>query len=181
MLVRSPAGPIQRAFTGLLGLLDLKGSELAPNAMAGFCQPTIDIARYIRAGVTKTTQFSGTLTALSATASYQGSTVPFVVPDGRAWLIRDITATINLLNPDTLESFGISILTSATAGFGPISLESVKGDWAPAVASLPLASFIPTEPYILTAGNLIGISYGGNAVAANRLFSLCASYVDVPL
>ncbi len=183
MIVRSPVGPIQRAFTGLLGLLDLRGSELAPNSMAGFCQPTIDITSYIQAGVMRQAQIPGTLTPISATASFQNPAVPFVVPDGRVWMVRDVTAILNLLNPDTVEGFGISILNSATATVGPVSLNHVVGRWAPAAASASVAivSYHPAQPLLLRGGTRFGVSYSGNVVAANRTFSICVSYVDAAL
>lgn len=179
MIPRGPQGPIQRTYAGLIGLLGLKGSEISPNSIAGLIQGNVDVLGMLLANQWQYKNEVGSLTALSATASFQYTTVRLAVPEGKIWIVRNASALVNLLNPDTLGSWGLAFVPNQSGLAAATQIAMVRGNWAPALAALPVAIYEPATPLILRSGAAFGITYGDNVVAAPRTFSIRLQVAEV--
>ncbi len=159
---REHAGPIQRAFAGLLGFLDLKGFGLAPNSIRGDVSPVLDVEKYLLAGQYKLQEFYNPalpIISLNSVFSLAGNgTLDAIVPDGKCWLVRGITSWITANPGDTIGGFGIAI--GSAPGMGPYALAlSREGPEVASIITYFPSVYAPSQPLLLTAGMRIGVHY----------------------
>lgn len=153
---RGAQGPIQRAFTGLIGLLDLSGSEVTPNTIAGFVQPTLDTLPFLFAGIGQSQSIA---TAFGNVPNSSFFSAALSVPSGSAWLVRAITATWDVQPTETLRQFGVAIRSPSQQA---LTLNTLIGNWGTA-AAVDRAFCSWEGLLVLPAGWTFGASWGGYA------------------
>jgi len=127
MIARGPQGPIQRAFYGMIGFLDLKGSEIAPNSIEGVTRPIIDVRPHLLAGlqgVKAATSVHGA-TPYSTFGTYGGA---LTVPQGKAWLVTRASAWWGVQPTETLKTFGVALQAGPSAPFA-LTLNVQRAAW----------------------------------------------------
>jgi len=173
MEVREPAGPIQRAPQGLLSFFDLKGQASNPNALYSGIMPTFDLEKWFlnRPPVSS----FGTLPII-ADVSNDFATVNTDSPEeGTCWLIRNVTATVQVMGGQTLHNLRImrSRKTVPAGGF----VEDVT-DHAPGVVAIPVlgpTAFVTAscnKPLLILPQERFGINLAFSFAALNTSATL---------
>jgi len=155
---REPQGPIQRPFYGLIGLLDLKGSELSPNTIEGSIRGAVDVEPYLLAGLLQWREAPIAMDPLVLNSEFNSSSNRLIVPEGRVWLVREITVALTVATPDTLDALAVAIAPSAYNN-GSTTIAQVRGPWAGSIDILAVCPFV--GPLVLPAGFEIGFGFSG--------------------
>lgn len=175
MEARAPQGPIQRTFLGLLGLVDLKGSELTPNSLQGFTQPVLDVGLFLRAGVRKTIRGDSVHGATSS-ETFGNFAGAVTVPQGKVWLVESVTVTWNVQPTESLKSLGVMVIPDGP--FAPQLLASSHGNWgSPASVEYALVGW--NGLIVVRGGGSFGISWSGyTGLGDQTLIRVLASEVN---
>jgi len=177
VIARGAQGPIQRAYSGLLGFLDLKGSEVAPNSMAGFMQPAIDAQPFLLAGIMQQRTFTVSLGIGSRVSTFIDMSPQAVVPQGKAWIIQDLAITGELAAADTCAMIAVAIQRSTATTAMPYGVQYPGGP-TPYLTRV-VSSFTPPKPFVLLPGHRLGFSVGSLVLSGLTLFSLSANLAEV--
>lgn len=178
MEVRPPQGPVQRAFSGLVGLLGLKGPDVIPNSVAGFVQPSLDVQHMLAFERLRIRSEDGV--CVFASVGFVGTTAPLEVPRGKIWILRSASVFIPLLAADGVQSVGVSLRAPAGGGNGVEYLSSQYGPWAPGPAIQHAAAvFSAPQPLLMAPGTALGINYSNLVAAPGTIFRLVACYAEI--
>jgi hypothetical protein len=157
---RPPQGPIQRAFDGLLGFLDLKGTGVAPNHLEGVIRGTLDVQQFLTARPHRRMLHTVNYNA-SIEASFQSlsSETP---PQGKVWMFRTLQAFVTVPELTKLWQIGVARSTSMT----PASISDIEllTDIQPNLVAPnvgdgeQLVYAVCKTPFILLPGEFVGFS-----------------------
>jgi len=164
VIVREPAGPIQVAPAGLLGLLSLKTGGTMPDAMRQDLQPTIDFEGWWLRG--KRVVDNNDHTAVLAAATYDAfqdfSTNPIAVPEREWWYVHSYSCKAAITDvADSIQAFRMAV---AWTSVGTIRYRFV-GEAAPPFitnAACPRATLL-AEGFWCPPGSRIGFYTGAVA------------------
>ncbi len=173
-IARGPQGPIQRTFGALLGLLDLKGSEVSPNTIAGFTQPVIDTTPFLLGGMQRVSRNQGTW----KTGDVNPSPPQFRVPEGKTWVLSAASATCEMQIGDTLGSVGIYVTFPGSAGGGVLVIAEAPHGVAVATQDGYVAACFQGL-LTLPGGSTVDLQLGNATAAAPRPSSLTVMYAQV--
>lgn len=177
MEVRPPQGPVQRAFSGLVGLLGLKGPDVIPNSIAGFVQPVLETQHMLAFERLRIRSEDG-LTVFQD-AGFVGTTVNLTVPLGKIWILRSASILIPLDATDALRSLGVSLRAPPGGGTGVEYLSSEVVNIAAAIGGNAVATFSAPQPLLMSAGTSLGANYGGLVAAPAPIFRIVACYSEI--
>lgn len=183
MKSREPQGPIQRAFGALLGMLDLKGVAVVPNSLAGDTQGVLDLRPFLDARPHQVIGGTFTLNADDYSTRNFSADGP---AEGRAWLVRSLSARVTLSPLCTLFSLGVIRTTKrgsiAANQFDDITTYSGAPVAVPAGTATAFVIALCDKPFILLPGESVGMSFSyGHAGAVDSSAYVQCRFVDVPM